>query len=134
MRHIYLSKFKWFLHIEFIPESLSQVSCNLLPQTCRFDKQFDTCGPTYVPINFHTFLSIFHPSKQSSMAHHSLLSLALLSFFFLASISNTNAGTITVYWAKMGTSAAWLIPAPRAIMELSILLSWLFLAITRLRS
>ena len=62
----YLSKFKWFLlHIEFIPESLSQVSCNLLPQTCRFDKQFDTCGPTYVPINFHTFLSIFHPSNKA---------------------------------------------------------------------
>ena len=40
------------------------------------------------------------------MAHHSLLSLALLSFFFLASISNTNAGTITVYWGQNGNEGS----------------------------
>ena len=40
------------------------------------------------------------------MAHRSLLSLALLSFFFLALISNTNAGTITVYWGQNGNECS----------------------------
>ncbi|KAL6311613.1 hypothetical protein AAG906_027348 [Vitis piasezkii] len=40
------------------------------------------------------------------MAHRSLLSLALLSFFFLALISNTNAGTITVYWGQNGNEGS----------------------------
>ena len=53
----------------------------------------------YLPLNFSS-------KQQSSMAHHSLLSLALLSFFFLASISNTNAGTITVYWGQNGNEGS----------------------------
>lgn len=40
------------------------------------------------------------------MAHRSLPSLALLCLILVASISNTRAGTITVYWGQNGNEGS----------------------------
>lgn len=53
----------------------------------------------YLPHNFSF-------KQQSSMAQGSLPSLALLCLILVASISNTNAGTITVYWGQNGNEGS----------------------------